>query len=78
MAADRFGGKTYYGLDKSFKFNIEAKVNRLVVPLSYANELYTLKLHIDRVRAKVLGGTGFHPAGVAQSDTPSEPLVPAT
>lgn len=32
---------------------IEAKVNRLVVPLSYANELYSLKLHIDRVRAKL-------------------------
>ena len=35
--------------------DIEARVNHLVVPLSYADELYTLKLHIDRVRAKVLG-----------------------
>ena len=35
--------------------DIETRVNRLVVPLSYADELYTLKLHIDRVRAKVLG-----------------------
>ena len=35
--------------------DIEGKVNHLVVPLSYADELYTLKLHIDRVRAKLLG-----------------------
>ena len=35
---------------------IEARVNHLVVPLSYADELYTLKLHIDRVRSKLLGG----------------------
>jgi TRAP-type uncharacterized transport system substrate-binding protein len=35
---------------------IEAKVNRLVVPLSYANELYSLKLHIDRVRSKLREG----------------------
>lgn len=39
--------------------DIEAKVNRLVVPLSYADELYTLKLHIDRVRAKVLGEASY-------------------
>ena len=36
--------------------DIETKVNHLVVPLSYADELYTLKLHIDRVRAALLGG----------------------
>ena len=58
--------------------DIEAKVNHLVVPLSYADELYTLKLHIDRVRAKVLGNPGFQPAGFAPSAPPSEPLVPAT
>jgi TRAP-type uncharacterized transport system substrate-binding protein len=37
---------------------IEARVNHLVVPLSYANELYTLKLHIDRVRDKLLAASG--------------------
>ena len=57
--------------------DIEAKVNHLVVPLSYANELYTLKLHIDRVRAKVLGDASFNPAGVAPPATASEPLAPA-
>ena len=35
--------------------DIEGKVNHLVVPLSYADELYTLKLHIDRVRSKLVG-----------------------
>ena len=34
---------------------IDAKVSRLVIPLSYANELYSLKQHIDRVRSKLLG-----------------------
>ena len=57
--------------------DIEAKVNHLVVPLSYANELYTLKLHIDRVRSKVAGEASFHAAGLAPSDTPGEPLSPA-
>ena len=33
--------------------DIESKVNHLVVPLSYATELYALKLHIDRVRDKL-------------------------
>ena len=33
--------------------DIETRVNHLVVPLSYASELYALKLHIDRVREKV-------------------------
>ena len=41
--------------------DIEQKVNHLVVPLSYADELYTLKLHIDRVRAKLLGNASFPP-----------------
>ena len=62
--------------------DIEAKVNRLVVPLSYADELYTLKLHIDRVRAKVQGGASFHPSGLAPAAAASgesdEPLVAAT
>ena len=42
--------------------DIESKVNHLVVPLSYADELYALKLHIDRVRAKVLGEASYHRA----------------
>ncbi len=60
--------------------DIEAKVNRLVVPLSYADELYTLKLHIDRVRSKVMGDANFHPypSGVTPPAPPGEPLVPAT
>ena len=33
--------------------DIESRVNHLVVPLSYADELYALKLHIDRVRTKI-------------------------
>ncbi len=57
--------------------DIEAKVNHLVVPLSYADELYTLKLHIDRVRAKVLGDASFNPSGAAPTATPSETLAPA-
>ena len=57
--------------------DIEAKVNNLVVPLSYANELYTLKLHIDRVRAKVVGDASFNPASIAPPSTPSEALAPA-
>ena len=48
--------------------HIEGKVNHLVVPLSYADELYTLKLHIDRVRGKLLG-TGTY----RTSDVPSAP-----
>ena len=35
--------------------DIEKRVNQLVVPLSYAGELYALKLHIDRVRDKLAG-----------------------
>lgn len=34
--------------------DIESRVNHLVVPLSYADELYALKLHIDRVRTKIV------------------------
>jgi len=41
--------------------DIEARVNGLVVPLSYADELYTLKLHIDRVRTKILAEPIAHP-----------------
>ena len=33
---------------------IDSRVNLLVMPLAYANELYSLKLHIDRVRDKLL------------------------
>ena len=40
--------------------DIESKVNHPVVPLSYANELYTLKLHIDRVRARLPGANADH------------------
>jgi TRAP-type uncharacterized transport system substrate-binding protein len=54
--------------------DIETRVNRLVVPLSYADELYTLKLHIDRVRAKLLG-TGDYRA-VERSRPPSTETVP--
>ncbi len=57
--------------------DIETKVNHLVVPLSYADELYTLKLHIDRVRAKVLGDASFNPAGSMPPAAPSEALATA-
>jgi uncharacterized protein len=42
---------------------IEKKVGALVVPLSYANELYTLKLHIDRVRDKLVAAGGERAPG---------------
>ncbi|MEO9064631.1 MAG: hypothetical protein ABI277_09990 [Burkholderiaceae bacterium] len=47
--------------------DIERRVNHLVVPLSYADELYTLKLHIDRVRAKLLAPV--EPPGLPFDDT---------
>lgn len=33
--------------------SIQARVDRLAVPLAFANELYTLKMHINRVRAEL-------------------------
>ncbi len=45
--------------------DIESRVNQLVVPLSYADELYALKLHIDRVRAKVGGAASPASPGLA-------------
>ena len=45
--------------------HIETRVNHLVVPLSYADELYALKLHIDRVRAKAGGTVGYAPPASA-------------
>ena len=34
--------------------DIEARVEHVTVPLSYANELYSLRSHIQMVRARVL------------------------
>ena len=56
--------------------DIEGKVNHLVVPLSYADELYTLKLHIDRVRAKLLGLGDYRPVEPPVPDGP-EDVAPA-
>jgi uncharacterized protein len=54
---------------------IEGKVNHLVVPLSYADELYTLKLHIDRVRDKL----GAHrQSSVEEPAREASPIVIAT
>ena len=53
--------------------DIESRVNHLVVPLSYADELYTLKLHIDRVRAKLRGASTWRPGDDAS--THAEPDV---
>ena len=33
--------------------NLEARVKRIAVPLSYADELYALRSHIDMVRIKL-------------------------
>jgi len=32
---------------------LEARAKRIVVPLSYADELYSLRTHIDLVRARL-------------------------
>ena len=50
--------------------NIETRVNHLVVPLSYADELYTLKLHIDRVRAKLLGSGDYRTVDRSMPESP--------
>ncbi len=47
---------------------IERHVDRLVVPLSYASELYALKLHIDRVRGKL----DPRPAANGNADEPTD------
>jgi hypothetical protein len=56
--------------------DIEARVNHLVVPLSYADELYTLKLHIDRVRGKLLGAGAYRTTEHPRSDV-GEGAAPA-
>ncbi len=53
--------------------DIETRVNHLVVPLSYADELYTLKLHIDRVRAALLRADARPPIDEARPSTGDEP-----
>ena len=35
--------------------DIQAKINRLVLPLSYANELYALREHVEYVKARCAG-----------------------
>jgi TRAP-type uncharacterized transport system substrate-binding protein len=55
--------------------DIETKVNGLVVPLSYANELYTLKLHIDRVRDKLAASGGERGATNANLRNEAEPVA---
>ena len=50
--------------------DLEKRVDALVVPLSYANELYTLKLHIDRVRDKLVAASGAGAAAAAASTPP--------
>ncbi len=56
--------------------DIERHVDRLVVPLSYANELYALKLHIDRVRDKLKARVDEAAGGAAKPgsrvDEPTE------
>jgi hypothetical protein len=37
---------------------LESRVGRITVPLSYADELYSLRGHIDMVRLKVQAGAG--------------------
>jgi hypothetical protein len=37
---------------------LEEEVRKVSVPLSYADELYSLRLHIGLVRNKLLGGRG--------------------
>jgi len=54
--------------------DIEKRVNQLVVPLSYAGELYALKLHIDRVRDK-LTGAGTSVANVGPGPAPHAQIV---
>ena len=53
--------------------DIETKVNHLVVPLSYADELYTMKLHIDRVRAALLRQRTQRPTGPTMRPSLDEP-----
>ena len=36
---------------------IEARVGQVTVPLSYADELYALRSHIDMVRARLKAGS---------------------
>ena len=56
--------------------DIESRVNHLVVPLSYADELYTLKLHIDRVRSKLVGqGAGPAPADIGPTEDEALPAA---
>jgi hypothetical protein len=48
--------------------SIEGKVGRVHVPLSYADELYTLRGHIAMVRGRLPARTQPHePAAVAQA-----------
>lgn len=42
---------------------IEGRVERVAVPLSYADELYSLRSHIDMVRSKIESGKASVPAG---------------
>jgi hypothetical protein len=35
--------------------DIQAKINRLVLPLAYANELYALREHVEYVKARCAG-----------------------
>jgi hypothetical protein len=36
--------------------DVEDRASHISVPLSYADELYALRQHIDLVRARILGG----------------------
>ena len=40
---------------------LDARVERLTVPLSYADELYALRSHIQMVRAKVMRTAALSP-----------------
>ena len=57
--------------------DIEAHVGRVTVPLSYADELYALRGHIDMMQARISrDAAADRPSVPAAATTPSNPITP--